>query len=178
MSNCYIKKEKSNTRRWKYPGNMRWSVPVPVCATEGVCGSLFLLLGIRALHEQKVLFLAEPCLIVQPSIYKYVNMSGTRHNTARLYTPRRSGKEVSMQPPTPPPNPTTLSHPTPSTNQPSKIVFLDGFNEYRMFIVTIPCDLHKRLEKSTSTLPPLLCTLPIHPPSLPPLPPPDPSKHY
>ena len=37
-----------------------------------------------------------------------------------------------------------------------------------MFIVTIPCDSHKRLEKSTSTLPPLLCTLP----TLLPLPPP------
>lgn len=38
-----------------------------------------------------------------------------------------------------------------------------------MFIVTIPCDLHKRLEKSTSTLPPLHCTLP-HTPLPPPIP--------
>lgn len=29
-----------------------------------------------------------------------------------------------------------------------------------MFIVTIPCDSHKRLEKSTSTLPPHHCTIP------------------
>lgn len=47
---------------------------------------------------------------------------------------------------------------------PPKIVFLDGFNEYRMFIVTIPCDSHKRLEKSTSIPPPRLFTLlPPHP---------------
>ncbi len=114
-------------------------MPLKVAVTP-----LFALSGIRALHQHKVLFLAQPRLIVQPSIYKYVNMSGTRHNTARLYTPRRSGEEVSAPPP----------HPH------FKIVFLDGFNEYRMFIVTIPCDLHKRLEKSTSTLPPLRCTLP------------------
>lgn len=101
----------------------------------------------RALHQQNVLFLAGPRLIVQPSIYKYVNMSGTRHNTARLYTLRRGGEEVS----------------TPTTTTTSKIVFLDGFNEYRMFIVTIPCDSHKRLEKSTSTLPPHYCTLPTLP---------------
>lgn len=80
-------------------------------------------------------------------------MNGTRHYTARLYTPRRNGKEVSALPPPPP----------------SKIVFLDGFNEYRMFIVTIPCDSHKR-QKSTSTLPPLLCTLPTLPSLPPPIP--------
>lgn len=121
-------------------GAALWTLSVPLTEAEA---PLFPLSGI---DQQKVLFLAQPRLIVQPSIYKYVNMSGTRHNTTRLYTPRRSGEEVSAPPPPPP---------TSNPSHPPKIVFLDGFNEYRMFIVTIPCDSHKRLEKSTSTtLPP------------------------
>lgn len=53
--------------------------------------------------RKKLLFLAKPRLIVQPSIYKYVNMSSTRHNTGCLYTLRRSGEEVSapLAPPFP-----------------------------------------------------------------------------
>ena len=34
-----------------------------------------------------------------------------------------------------------------------QIIFLEGFNEYRMFMNTIPCD-SQRLEESTSTQPP------------------------
>lgn len=104
-------------------------------------------------RAQKLLFLARPRLIVQPSIYKYVNKSSSRHTTARLvYTEKeRRGSERSPQ----------LSPPHPP---PPKTVFLDGFNEYRMFIVTIPCDSHKRLEKSTSILPPLPILLPLSSP--------------
>lgn len=99
-------------------------------------------------RQQKVLFLAHPCLIVHPSIYKYVNMSsgGGGGITQPACIHRGGGSE---RPP------------------PPKTVFLDDFNEYRMFIVTIPCDLHKRLENSTSIL------AALRPPPLSP----DPSKH-
>lgn len=79
------------------------------------------------LHQHQVLFLAHPRLIVHPRISKYVNTSGGGGRTRPACIHRGGGSE-------------------------RKTVFLDGFNEYRMFIVTIPCDLHKRLENSTSIL--------------------------
>lgn len=98
-------------------------------------------------RQQKVLFLAHPCLIVHPRIYKYVNMSSSGGGGITQPACIHRGGASERTPP-------------------SKTVFLDDFNEYRMFIVTIPCDLHKRLENSTSILAALRHTLPSLPRSL------------
>lgn len=87
------------------PGLRRGAKWGPVRHLKVVAGAtLFPLSGTRALRRQNVLFLAQPRLIVRPSIYKYVNMSGTRHNTACLCTPEeeRRGSERTAPPPPPP----------------------------------------------------------------------------
>lgn len=78
----------------------------------------------------KELFLAKVDLIVQPSIYKYVNTS-QRANTHTHANTHISG---------------------PNARKCTQIIFLEGFNEYRMFMNTI-CSDSQRLEESSHTTP-------------------------
>lgn len=74
----------------------------------------------------KELFLAKVDLIVQPSIYKYVNTSQRANTHTHI-----SG---------------------PNARKCTQIIFLEGFNEYRMFMNTI-CSDSQRLEESSHTTP-------------------------
>lgn len=77
----------------------------------------------------KELFLAKVDLIVQPSIYKYVNTSQRANTHTRKHTYKRAERKEVHQ-----------------------IIFLEGFNEYRMFMNTI-CSDSQRLEESLLTTP-------------------------